>query len=54
MTKPQRPVVGVEVAAAKQPALPSAKTSAAELLIAKDLPPWDLLPSDLVVVRRRT
>jgi len=54
MTTPQRPILGVEAAAPKEPVSPSAKPSAApDMLIAKDLPSWDLLPSDLLIVRRR-
>jgi hypothetical protein len=58
MTTPQRPIIGAEAAPSKEivPAggRPPQTTTAPEMLIAMDLPPWDLLPSDLLVVRRRT
>jgi len=50
MTTPSRPILGAEVVPAKPEARPSAM---AELPIAKELPPWDLVPSDLLLVRRR-
>lgn len=57
MTTPQRPIIGAEAAPSKE-AVPSSarapQAHAPEMLIARDLPPWDLLPSDLLVVRRRT
>jgi hypothetical protein len=51
MTTPARPILGTEVTPPK-PDVPQT-TPAAELPIAKELPPWDLLPSDLLLVRRR-
>jgi hypothetical protein len=55
MTTPQRPIIGAEPAPSKEmvSARPPQAATAPEMLIAKDLPPWDLLPSDLLVVRRR-
>lgn len=57
MTTPQRPIIGAEPAPSKelvtQGARPPQTAAAPEMLIAKDLPPWDLLPSDLLMVRRR-
>ncbi len=51
MTTPARPILGTEVIPLK-PGAPRSNT-AAELPIAKELPPWDLVPSDLLLVRRR-
>lgn len=55
MTTPQRPIIGAEVAPSKEltqsPRPP--QPAAPEMLIARDLPPWDLLPSDLLIVRRK-
>jgi hypothetical protein len=56
MTTPQRPIIGAEVAPSKEIATQNARppqATAPEMLIARDLPPWDLLPSDLLVVRRK-
>lgn len=50
MTTPARPILGAEVLPAKAEARPNATP---ELPIAKELPPWDLTPSDLLLVRRR-
>ncbi|MBV9493744.1 MAG: hypothetical protein JOZ54_05830 [Acidobacteria bacterium] len=50
MTTPPGPILGAEAAPKPQP--PTAGP-APELPIAKELPPWDLLPSDLLLVRRR-
>ena len=52
MTTPQRPILGAEIAPAKEAPRPP-QTPTPVMLIARDLPPWDLLPSDLLVVRRR-
>lgn len=52
MTTPQRPILGAEVAPTKEVARPP-QTPPPDMPIARDLPPWDLLPSDLLVVRRR-
>jgi hypothetical protein len=56
MTTPARPIIGAEVT---QPAPPPSQQPApsrtnAEMPIAKELPPWDLVPSDLLLVRRRS
>ncbi|HKO59262.1 MAG TPA: hypothetical protein VJ276_25575 [Thermoanaerobaculia bacterium] len=51
MTTPARPILGAEVVTPKPPA-PQTNVPA-ELPIAKELPPWDLVPSDLLLVRRR-
>jgi hypothetical protein len=51
MTTPARPILGTEVIPPK-PEAPQ-KSAPAELPIAKELPPWDLVPSDLLLVRRR-
>ena len=51
MTTPARPILGTEVMPSKAEA-PQPKTEP-ELPIAKELPPWDLVPSDLLLVRRR-
>lgn len=50
MTTPARPILG-EVT----PPRPEAPQNDAtpELPIAKEFPPWDLVPSDLLLVRRR-
>ena len=56
MTTPQRPIIGAEVAPSKELVTQDprpAQANAPEMLIARDLPPWDLLPSDLLIVRRR-
>lgn len=51
MTTPARPILGTDVI---PPTPPTPQVQAApELPIAKELPPWDLLPSDLLLVRRR-
>ena len=52
MTTPQRPIIGAEVVPAKEVPRPQ-QTPAPDMPIARDLPPWDLLPSDLLIVRRR-
>lgn len=56
MTTPQRPIIGVEAAPSKD-AIPvgsrSPQPTAPDMVVARDLPPWDLLPSDLLIVRRR-
>ena len=52
----QRPIIGAEVAPSKEIVTQSPRppqTTAPEMLIARDLPSWDLLPSDLLIVRRR-
>jgi hypothetical protein len=51
MNTPQRPIIGAEVGPPKEPH--ASQTTTSEVLIARALPPWDLLPSDLLVVRRR-
>jgi hypothetical protein len=51
MTIPARPILGTEVIPPKPEAPQS--NAAPELPIAKELPPWDLVPSDLLLVRRR-
>lgn len=51
MTTPARPILGTEASPAK-PEAPQANATP-ELPIAKELPPWDLVPSDLLLVRRR-
>lgn len=51
MTTPARPILGTEVVPAKPEAPPT--STAPELPLAKELPPWDLVPSDLLLVRRR-
>lgn len=51
MTTPARPILGTEVIP-PQPETPKTKVTP-ELPIAKELPPWDLVPSDLLLVRRR-
>jgi hypothetical protein len=51
MTTLVRPVLNVEVAPAKVETPQS--NVRPELPIARELPPWDLLPSDLLLVRRR-
>jgi len=56
MTTPQRPIIGAEVALSKELVTQSSRppqTTAPEMLIARDLPSWDLLPSDLLIVRRK-
>jgi hypothetical protein len=56
MTTPQRPILGAEVPPSKEIATQGARppsTTPPDMLIARHLPPWDLLPSDLLVVRRR-
>jgi len=56
MTTPQRPILGSDVAQPLNASVPDARSSrtpAPETLIAKELPPWDLVPSDLLLVRRR-
>ena len=57
MTTPIRPIIGVDT----NPGAPSPqlggkdpRASQPDLPIARDLPQWDLLPSDLLLVRRRT
>lgn len=50
MTTPARPILG-EVIPPRPEAPPS--NAAPELPLAKELPPWDLVPSDLLLVRRR-
>jgi hypothetical protein len=51
MTIPARPILGAEVIPpTSEP--PQTKT-ATELPLARELPPWDLVPSDLLLVRRR-
>lgn len=57
MTTPQRPIIGAEVVPSKEMVPTSARlphAPAPDMVIARDLPPWDLLPSDLLIVRRRT
>lgn len=49
MTTTPRPVVVDTPPPSTSPAPPPQP----ELPIAKDLPPWDLVPSDLLAVRRR-
>lgn len=51
MTTPVRPILGTDVVAPKPE--PPRTSAAPELPIAKELPPWDLVPSDLLLVRRR-
>lgn len=48
---PPRPIIGPENTPAK-PQSPSAAATP-EQPLAKELPPWDLLPSDLLLARRR-
>jgi len=51
MTTPARPILGTEaIPPAQEP--PQTKRTP-ELPLAKELPPWDLVPSDLLLVRRR-
>jgi hypothetical protein len=49
-TTPARPILGTEVIPPKQET--PRNNAAPELPIAKELPPWDLVPSDLLVRRR--
>lgn len=51
MTTPARPILGTDVVPAKPE--PPQTNATPELPIAKELPPWDLVPSDLLLVRRR-
>ncbi|HYO79239.1 MAG TPA: hypothetical protein VE010_22435 [Thermoanaerobaculia bacterium] len=51
MTTPVRPILGTAAVPAK--ADPPQTNATPELPIAKELPPWDLVPSDLLLVRRR-
>ncbi|MEA2329069.1 MAG: hypothetical protein QOE68_4028 [Thermoanaerobaculia bacterium] len=55
MTTPARPIIGAEVTQpvpeSQSPAV--SRPASNEMPIAKELPPWDLLPSDLLLVRRR-
>lgn len=51
MTTPARSVFDQTIP--PKPEAPQGKASA-ELPIAKELPPWDLVPSDLLLVRRRS
>lgn len=51
MTTPARPILGADVVPAKVE--PPQTNATPELPIAKELPPWDLVPSDLLLVRRR-
>jgi len=50
MTTPARPTLNTEVIPPRPE--PQTKTRP-ELPLAKELPPWDLIPSDLLLVRRR-
>jgi len=50
MTTPVRPILGTEVI---PPTQEPPQKPAPELPLAKELPPWDLVPSDLLLVRRR-
>jgi len=52
MTTPARPILGTEVTPPK-PEAPQGNAAPELLPIAKELPPWDLVPSDLLLVRRR-
>ena len=47
-----RPILGAEVTTPSRPQ-PQQTSAAAEQPLAKGLPPWDLMPSDLLLVRRR-
>jgi hypothetical protein len=51
MTTSARPILGSETNPQKSEA--PRTTGSPELPIAKELPPWDLVPSDLLLVRRR-
>ena len=51
MTTPARPILGTEVIPQKAEA--PQNSAPLELPIAKELPPWDLVPADLLLVRRR-
>lgn len=51
MTTPARPILGTEVTPPAQE--PPQTKNTPELPLAKELPPWDLVPSDLLLVRRR-
>ncbi|HET7433494.1 MAG TPA: hypothetical protein VFN10_02140 [Thermoanaerobaculia bacterium] len=51
MTTPARPILGAEISQPKTDTPQPGNTL--DLPIAKDLPPWDLVPSDLLLVRRR-
>jgi hypothetical protein len=50
MTTPARPILGTEII--PKPEAPKSNAPP-DLPIAKELPPWDLVPSDLLLVRRR-
>ncbi len=57
-TTPTRPIIGTEPATPEpsQPPVPSDTTagnSEPEMAIAGDLPSWDLVPSDMLLVRKR-
>lgn len=51
MTPSARPVLGAEIIPPRTETSPVA--AAPEYPLAKELPPWDLVPSDLLLVRRR-
>lgn len=55
MTMSQRPIIGAEAAPSKEmvPAGARLPQTPAPEMLAKDLPQWDLLPSDLLIVRRK-
>lgn len=53
MTTPPRPIIGAEVMQKEPPRQAVPVQSTPDMAIAKELPPWDLLPSDLLLVRRR-
>ncbi|HYC90049.1 MAG TPA: hypothetical protein VEO54_12615 [Thermoanaerobaculia bacterium] len=46
-----RPILGAEVTPSRPQPQPT--SAPAEQPLAKGLPPWDLMPSDLLLVRRR-
>ena len=46
-----RPILGAEVTPSRPE--PQQTSAAVEQPLAKGLPPWDLMPSDLLLVRRR-
>lgn len=46
-----RPILGAEVTPSRPQ--PQQTPAAAEPPLARGLPPWDLVPSDLLLVRRR-
>jgi hypothetical protein len=55
MSTPSRPILGAETVVPKEPmgAPPVPTQTSPEQPLAKGLASWDLLPSDLILVRRR-